>query len=129
MGRVYHLDQNISIYMIDQRSKKWRLFVFVLICQCITLFRFVTIKKILMERNLGLLSFRRNIVKDHYHRYKRFTNSLPAPTKSVKVSTDVHYGNNSHSIGRGNQRRCGSCHKMKKLFCEKCCEKKSFPLS
>ena len=69
-------------------------------------------------------------MKAYYHRYKRFANILPAPRKSIKVSSDVHYGNNSHSIGRGNQRRCGSCHKMKKFFCEKCCEKKkNFPLS
>ena len=59
----------------------------------------------------------------YYHHYKRSTkstNSFPALRKSVKISSDVRYDNNSRWIGNVNQRRCGGCHKTTKYFCKKC---------
>ena len=88
--------------VIEARNDGGQFFVFVLIFQSILLIRFIAIKKNLLGKNLDLLISMRNIVNIYCHRYKRsekYANSFPAPRKSLEVTPDIHYDDNSFGIG------------------------------
>lgn len=108
--------------LTEARNRVGQILAFVLICHSVILIRFIAVKKNLVEKKVDLLNFRRKIENVYYHHFKRCpksASSFLAPRKSVKVSSGVHYVNNSHCIDKGNQWKCGSRHKTAKYFCEK----------
>lgn len=130
MGGVDRLDQNVSSYMIQHRSKKWywpvfRFCVDVAVQNAFQLYR-------LQEKNPGakphdLLSFRREIVHVYMQCFSPQTNA-PAlfPASRIpadrRVLHDVRTDSTAHWIVQGSQRRCAApgCVGTSVYSCEKC---------
>ena len=80
MGGVDHMDQNISVYMINLRPKQWRwpLFRFVIdvaVSNAYQIYRPPHLNP--GKYRLDVLGFRRAIVDAHYHLYRK---GLPSTT-------------------------------------------------
>ena len=129
MSGVDRLDQNITTYMIAQRSKKWWLPIFhfyVDLCAN-NAFQIYRHQKVNPEQKpLDLLGFRRSIVDTYYRRSRKTTQiaMFPGSRKKTRVSDEVKFDKLSHLVGKAKQRRCAECGKTTLYFCEKC----NFPL-
>ena len=126
MVGVDRMDENIGAYMINIRSKKWwwPLFQFCVDLAVNNAFQLYRLQPLQQgEKQLGLLGFRREIVKVYHARFrsdKTLPLIFPVPRSTQRVIPEISYDGIDHWIAKGNQRRCAKCSKMSKYFCEKC---------
>lgn len=118
MGGVDRCDQNISLYRISIRGKKW---YFPLICHCIDMALQNAWQ--LHRINMGdkdQLSFRRAVAMNMLETYKKSTRRGVAKSSSL-ANEFSRYDRIDHLvIYQENQSRCGHCHKKVQFRCEKC---------
>lgn len=118
MGGVDRLDQNIGLYRISIRGKKW---YFPLICQCIDMAaqNAWQIHR-LQGGRMDQLAFRRavatNILETHRRAPKR-----GRPRMSSNAHAYSRYDRVDHLIKyQEKQTKCGYCHKKVQFRCRKC---------
>ena len=128
MGGVDRMDQNVGVYRISIRSKKWW-WPFFAYCADVAmqnawlLYRLTEAHKAMP---MDQLQFRRAICGVYYARYSadRATVGRPLgrPQSMVKrVPADIRYDGLDHMIAQGpTQRRCGYCSKKVTHICAKC---------
>lgn len=118
MGGVDRSDQNISLYRIAIRGKKW---YFSLITHCIDL---AIQNAWQLYRNDGgkmdQLSFRRRIATAMLSQNKKpFSYQRGRPSRHENV--DIRYDQIDHYVIRQpKQTRCGQCHERATTRCQKC---------
>ena len=130
MGGVDRLDQNLAVYMVNHRSKKWwwpvfRFCVDVAVNNASHLFKAQV--RGAYSSSLDFLGFRRSIVDTYYKRYRvqnKIVSMFPAARSSEdkRVQPSVRYDHFDHWIVKGNQRRCArsDCKGTTLYSCEKC---------
>ena len=128
MGGVDRMDQNISTYMINLRSKKWwwPLFRFVIDAAANNAYQLYRSKNLSPgEHRLDALGFRRAIVDAYYRLYRKSiasTTLFPGNKALHTPSKNLQFDGVNHWIVKGTQRRCSlpGCKGTSKYFCEKC---------
>lgn len=118
MGGVDRADQNISLYRIGIRSKKW---YFSLFSHCLDMAEHNAWQ--LHKSNGGKmdhLAFRRCIASGLLEMYKKTTKRGPSK-KSQLTHFESRYDRLDHIvIYQEKQTRCGICHKQAAFRCNKC---------
>ena len=121
------MDQNISVYMINIRNKKWwqplfRFCIDLAVNNAHQLYRLQPLEP--GQRALDLLGFRRKIFQVYSSKYRNVEKILPdifpAQRNHQKVIPDIWYDNESHWIIKGKQRLCANCSRTSIYFCVKC---------
>jgi len=125
MGGVDRLDQNISAYMINLRSKKWwwPLFRFCVDLATNNSFQLYRLRKLdVGETRMDALGFRRAIVEGYYHLYKKPFPDTWFPGSRATPRDHVKYSKSNHWIVKGTQRRCAllGCSGTSVYYCETC---------
>lgn len=132
MGGVDRLDQNLSCYMIQHRSKKWYwpIFRFCLDMSFQNAFQLYRLQDTSAAvKAHDLLSFRREIVQVYMQKYSPLSQSVassvfpPARLPAERrVLQEVRTDETAHWIVQGSQRRCAApgCAGTSVYSCEKC---------
>ena len=129
MGGVDRLDQNLSCYMTQHRSKKWywpmfRFCVDLAVQNAYQLYRLQT--KIAGAPEHDLLSFRREIAQVYVKTLSSLHAAVPYPPSRIaadrRVLDEVRTDGAGHWIVQGTQRRCVApgCKGTSVFACEKC---------
>ena len=133
MGGTDRMDQNLNLYRIAIRNKKWwwSLFAFAVdsaVCNAWYLYRCSSAAE---QIPLSLLDFRRQIANTYFAKYSSRVpigrpSSVPAITgrhraMNYRLSADVRYdGVNHHIDSVSTQRRCAVCGMKTIKICTKC---------
>lgn len=129
MGGTDRMDQNINLYRVSIRSKKWwwSLFAFTVdaaVCNAWYLYRCGPASK---QHPLPLIEFRRQIALTYFAKYSsRVQMGRPISAGrhrplASRLSSDVRYdGYNHHLEAIATQRRCVICGLKTKRVCSKC---------
>ena len=108
MVGVDRMDQNIGIYMINIRNKKWwwPLFRFFVNLAVNNAFQLDCLQPLNQgQKRLDLLGFRRKIVQVYLARFRsEKTLSVIFPKNTQRVNLDIRYDGIDHWIAKGNQR-------------------------
>ena len=109
MGGVDRIDQNISTYMINLRSKKWwwplfRFCVDVAVNNAFQLYRLR--QPDASESKLDALEFRRAIVEACYLQYSTDMPQVLFPGSKSQPREHLRFSATNHWIVKGTQRRC-----------------------
>ena len=108
MDGVGKMDQNIGVYMINIRSKKWwcllfRFCVDLAVNNAFQLYRLQPLNQ--GQKRLDLLGFRREIVQVYHARFGSEKILLVIfPQNTQRVNLDISYARMDHWIAKGNQR-------------------------
>jgi len=133
MGGTDRMDQNLNLYRISIRNKKWWycLFEFAVdsaVCNAWYLYRCSPAAD---HMPLSLLDFRRQIANTYFAKYSsrpRIGRPTSAPATagrhralSCRLSSDVRYDGKDHHIDSvATQRRCATCGMKTMKICTKC---------
>jgi DNA excision repair protein ERCC-6 len=128
MGGVDRMDQNIAVYRISIRSKKWW-WPFFSYCADVAmqnawlLYRLTTASKTVP---MDQLQFRRSVTAFYFGRYGSNRLAVGRPVGRAKsldhrAPPELRFDGQSHLIGQGGtQRRCAVCGKKATHVCTKC---------
>lgn len=118
MGGVDRSDQNISLYRVSIRGKKW---YFPLFAHCVDMAiqNAWQIHKT-QDGKLDQLEFRRSIATNILETFKKETKRGPSKRNSNSVANSRYDGINHLVLYQEKQSRCGYCHKKVQFLCEKC---------
>lgn len=118
MGGVDRSDQNMSLYRVSTRGKKW---YFPLVSHCIDMA--VNNAWLLYRKQggtIGQLEFRRIIAVSILEKYKK-NPTYQRGRPSSSTSNDVRYDRIDHIvIPQATQTRCRNCHQKTTTRCSKC---------
>lgn len=130
MGGVDRCDQNISLYRISMRSKKWWWPLFAWTIDMVVqnswiLYRHWRSKE---QETMDLLSFRRYIANTLLVKFANTSkNSKPGRPRGLilsgrkRVRPDIRFDHKDHyQIASQTQKRCANCGKNTKRLCFKC---------
>ncbi|XP_046662740.1 piggyBac transposable element-derived protein 3-like [Homalodisca vitripennis] len=123
MDGVDRLDENISIYRINVRSKKcyWPMIYMlsVLMNNAWLIYRMTPKGK---EKKLDCLSFTRYVVQSYMATYKTIRPAAGRPSSKdvTRVIPDVRFSGNQFLASSATQKICGHCGKATRKICETC---------
>ena len=125
MGGVDRMDQNISTYKINLRSKKWwrPLFCFCIDVAVNNAFQLYCLRKLdACESKLDAIEFRRAIVEAYYLEYSTDMPQMLFPGSKSQPREHVRFSATNHWIVKGTQRRCAKpgCSGTSRYSCEAC---------
>ena len=126
MGGVDLMDQNVSCYRINIRTKKWWWPYFAYCLDVAIQNAWLLFRKGNSSTYMDQLAFRREIVDVYLRRYAFSNRALPLRSpRNVgfdrKVPSDVRRDGRDHFItSESTQRRCASCGKKTYRRCSKC---------
>jgi hypothetical protein len=118
MGGVDRGDQNISLYRVSIRGKKW---YFPLFAQCVNMaIHNAWQLHRLQGGKMNQLEFRRSIAGNMLETNKRDAKRGPSKRNSHENANSRFDGLNHIILYQESQHRCGECHKKVQFRCEKC---------
>jgi DNA excision repair protein ERCC-6 len=128
MGGVDRMDQNISLYRISLRSKKWWWPFFAYCADVAMQNAWLIYRKSAANRWMPLdhLEFRRTVTRTYFARFTSDKVPISRPLGRPKrlnhrAPDDVRYDSKNHIVAPGaTQRRCAWCSKKTTHICKKC---------
>ena len=129
MGGVDRMDENISHYRINIRSKKWwwPLFAMLVDCSMHNAWQLYRDSEAAKHRPLDHLQFRRQITQTYLQVYGRQRSAFSraamfGPRRKITsmISDEVRIANVEHRQASRTQRRCKQCGKNTKRYCVRC---------
>lgn len=128
MGGVDRMDQNIAVYRISIRSRKWwwPLFAYLLDVAMQNAWLIYRLTNAAKHRPLDQLEFRRDICNAYFMKYKLERPAVgrlsgrPKPL-DARVPNDVRHDGKDHYMASSHtQRRCAFCGLKVRKVCKKC---------
>lgn len=126
MGGVDRADQNVSLYRISMRTKKWWWPLFAYTIDLMVQNAWILYRRTpsYQEKPLDLLGFRRDIVRVYMMRHANPARlgrpGKPKPLDS-RVPLEIRHDSRGHFFTDScTQRRCGQCGKNTRKKCQKC---------
>ena len=128
MGGVDRMDQNISVYRISIRSRKWwwPLFAYLLDVAMQNSWLIYRMTSAAKRRPLDQLEFRRDVCNACFIKYKVERPAVgrvagrPKPL-DVRVPRDIRHDGKDHFLASNHtQRRCAVCGLKVRKICKKC---------